>query len=76
MSQFEDARFCGMIDIPRNANCCFRVFTDNSNCVVVQTAAQPIDARWSGGSILVEMSNGQMRRYFGLSESQYELIYR
>lgn len=74
--RFDEARIAGVIDIPRYCGNCFRVFTDHSNCVTIQTSHQPIDVYWSGASIIAEFADGEMRRYYDLSEGCYELIYR
>jgi hypothetical protein len=65
----------GMIDIPRDCQCCFRVWSSLSNYQMIQTAGQPMHAYWSGNSIIVEMQNGTHRIYNGLGDSQYQTMY-
>lgn len=76
MNEFEQARSYGIIDIPTWMRCCFRVFLDQHYPVPVQTSEQPVRAYWSGSVIVVEMENGEIRRYHGLSESSFTIVYR
>jgi hypothetical protein len=34
-----------------------------------------MDVYWSGASLIVEMQNGQLRRYFGLGSEDFEIVY-
>ena len=72
---FEEAREFGVVDIPSWSPCCFRVFVDQHRVVSMSTSGQPVDAHWSGGSLIVKMDDGQIRRYYSLSESSYDIIY-
>lgn len=75
MNEFEQARCYGIVDIPRYTSCCFRVFLTQHHFITVQTSGQPMDVYWQGCVLIAEMENGQLRRYFGLSESSYEIVY-
>lgn len=71
---FEQARAYGMVDIPRVAPGCFRVFINYYDAIQMWTSGQPIDAYWSGGALVVEMDNGEIRRYHTLSDTGYQII--
>lgn len=75
MNDFEQARCYGIVDIPRHSAWCFRVFVTQHYFVTMQTSGQPMDVYWSGDVLIVEMESGQLRRYFGLTESAYEIVY-
>jgi len=75
INEFQDARNYGIVDIPRHSAWCFRVFINQHYFITMQTSGQPMDVYWQGNSLIVEMENGQLRRYFGLSESSYEIVY-
>jgi hypothetical protein len=75
MSQFQEARMYGVVDVPRYCQWCFRVFINQYNPILIQTSGQPMDVYWSGASLIVEMQNGQLRRYFGLGSEDFEIVY-
>ena len=71
----DEYKFFGVVDIPRDCQCCFRVWSSPWNYQMIQTAGQPLHVYWSGNSIIVEMQNGTRRIYNGLGESHYQTMY-
>jgi hypothetical protein len=72
---FEKAKAYGVADVPRDQSLCFRVYLDRTTPYTIQTSSQPTDARWSGGSLVVQMENGDKRIYNELSSGGYQTIY-
>lgn len=74
MSEFEEARSFGLIDLPYGQSC-FHVHLDRYRFIRVGTDGNPRKAMWQGNSILVEMSWGERRVYdSSLSPSGYFAI--
>ena len=71
---FEQARIFGYADIPRHNECCFQVWINNNQPIVVSTYGQPMHVYWNGSSLIVEMDSGQVRRYYDLSSDSYTII--
>jgi hypothetical protein len=75
MDLYEEARAFGIIEIPTWQRDCFRVFINQHHIITLYTTCQPIRVYWSGLTIVVEMENGEIRRYRSLSDSDYQVVY-
>lgn len=75
MSDFEEAREFGVVEIDSNRPCCVMVYLSPGNFRQITTAGQPSDAVWSGSSIIITMENGTKRRYHGLGSSDYQQMF-
>lgn len=73
--EFQEAREFGYAFIPSYAKWCFIVKLDEYRQTMIQTSGQPQDVYWSGGSLIVEMDQGEVRRYYGLNTGDYNLVY-
>lgn len=71
---FEQARIYGYVDIPRYTQWCFHVYINNNHPISISTSGQPMHAYWNGSALIVEMDNGQVRRYHDLSSDSYTII--
>ena len=72
---FEACKDYGFIDIPGNSSRnCFNLWLNNNQPVPIQCSGQPVDARWSGNRVIVEMDNGEVRSYYSASSTAYDIV--
>lgn len=72
---FEQARQYGFAEVSTRCECQLLVHYDrNAGPYSISTSSQPVSANWSGGSLIVEMENGQVRRYHGLGAHDFTEI--
>ena len=64
----------GLTSIPEGRPDCFRVYKSQNEYEQISCNGQPIEVRWSGSTIMVEMENGDLRMYHDLTSSGFELI--